>query len=40
MECCRCDKEIDLKDEDTYHYDYTGDVWCAECMREELKRKY
>lgn len=40
MECCKCEKEIDPKDEDSYLLDYVGDVWCKGCMKEELKIKY
>lgn len=36
MECCRCDREINLEKENTYHYDYMGDVWCKTCMDEEV----
>ena len=36
MECCQCDKEIDLEKVDTYLYDYMGDVWCNACMKEEV----
>ena len=36
MECCRCDKEIDLDKEDAYNYDYMEEVWCKECMEEEV----
>lgn len=40
MECCRCDKEIDLAKELDYEYDYAGNIWCKPCMEEEVNRKY
>lgn len=40
MECCKCEKGIDLKQEDTYFRDYIGEVWCKACIREEYKVNY
>jgi len=37
MECVRCEKEL-LEEE--IEYDYMGNEWCKECMKEEMEREY
>lgn len=37
MECCMCDKEIDLDKKG--EYDFVGDLWCKECMEKEVNRE-
>lgn len=39
MECCRCEKEIGLENKQEYEYDYSGNVWCKNCMEIETQRE-
>ncbi|MDU1838654.1 MAG: hypothetical protein E6780_03665 [Staphylococcus epidermidis] len=39
MECCQCEKEIDLTKKQEYEYDYVGNLWCKNCMEKEVNRE-